>query len=78
MQHNLGSAVCVPISDEVAINITNQATARLKDLQKDASAKKVFGNASGNLRFLSLLWFAGGRRGPNIKWHFFVLVTLKS
>ncbi|CAN6447622.1 unnamed protein product [Victoria cruziana] len=40
VQHNLGSAVCVPISDEVAINITNQATARLKDLQKDASAKK--------------------------------------
>ncbi|KAF3772859.1 DNA repair protein [Nymphaea thermarum] len=35
VQHNLGSAVVTPLSDDVALNLTNRAKARLRDLQKD-------------------------------------------
>ncbi|XP_031481763.1 DNA repair protein RAD50 [Nymphaea colorata] len=40
VQHNLGSAVVIPLSDDMALNLTNRAKARLKDLQKDLSAKR--------------------------------------
>ncbi|KAL4192604.1 hypothetical protein AMTRI_Chr06g195080 [Amborella trichopoda] len=51
MKHNLGSVESIPLSNEVAFNLTNRAKTRLKDLQKDLIDKKE----SNDLK-LNALW----------------------
>lgn len=40
-KHNLGLLPNMPLSNEVAVNLTNRAKMRLQDLEKDLHDKKV-------------------------------------